>query len=334
MGETEAGGRADRERWAAVVVGGGPAGLTAAIYLARYRRRVVVVDEGESRCAWIPRSHNLPGFPDGMPGPELLERLRAQALRHGAVLVRGRVRRVAPADGGVHAGGDGGGDARPGAAAGGFDAELAGGGILRAAAVVAAGGVVDLQPRLPDLVAAVRTGRVRVCPICDAPEAAGAAIGVLGDGLHAMGEALFLRTYADRVVLLHHGDLDRLPAGGLARLAAAGVEVAGPPAVGVATTEDGVLVRLADGSSLRVDTLYSAMGTRPRAEFLDGLGAELAEDGRLVVGARQETSVPGLHAAGDVVSGLNQIAVATGQAAVAATAIHNALRAREGLSLA
>ena len=61
------------------IVGGGPAGLTAAIYLARYRRRIAVFDKGESRLALIPRSHNCPGYPHGIPGQELLARLREQA---------------------------------------------------------------------------------------------------------------------------------------------------------------------------------------------------------------------------------------------------------------
>src|SRR5690606_37946486 len=70
-----------------VIVGGGAAGLTAAIYLARYRRRIVVFDKGDSRLALIPRSHNCPGYPDGIPGPELLGRLREQAKQYGATIV-------------------------------------------------------------------------------------------------------------------------------------------------------------------------------------------------------------------------------------------------------
>jgi thioredoxin reductase (NADPH) len=64
-----------------LVIGGGPGGLTAAIYLARFRRRLLVVDAGESRAKWIPRSHNHASFPDGIPGPELVARMRAQAER-------------------------------------------------------------------------------------------------------------------------------------------------------------------------------------------------------------------------------------------------------------
>jgi glycine/D-amino acid oxidase-like deaminating enzyme len=69
-----------------VVVGAGPGGLTAAVYLARYLRDVIVLDDGRSRALWIARSHNCPGYPNGIPGPELLERLRRQAVRYGALL--------------------------------------------------------------------------------------------------------------------------------------------------------------------------------------------------------------------------------------------------------
>ena len=77
-----------------LIIGAGPAGLTAATYLARFRRRVLVVDGGASRASWIPVSHNLPGFPDGVPGPDLLDRMRTQALRYGARIVPGRVERL------------------------------------------------------------------------------------------------------------------------------------------------------------------------------------------------------------------------------------------------
>ena len=74
-----------------IIVGGGPAGLIAATYLARFRRRAVVIDDGQSRARWIPVSHNMPAFPQGVSGRDLLKRLREQAERYGAVLRQGRV---------------------------------------------------------------------------------------------------------------------------------------------------------------------------------------------------------------------------------------------------
>ena len=92
---------------------------------------------------------------------------------------------------------------------------------------------------------------------------------------------------------------------------------------------------LAWGGAFRVfDLVYSALGTSPNAELARSLGAALSEDGRLLVDAHQATSVPGLYAAGDVVRGLNQIAVAGAEAAIAATAIHNALREADSETVA
>ena len=108
-----------------LIIGGGPAGLTAAIYLARYRRQALVVDAGESRAALIPESHNYPGF-QGIAGPALLERLRAQARRYGAELRRGTVSALAR-DGDV------------------FTA-VADGERLRARTVILATGLVDKKP--------------------------------------------------------------------------------------------------------------------------------------------------------------------------------------------
>src|SRR3954470_17333930 len=74
-----------------LIIGGGPAGLTAAVYLARYRRRVVLVDEGESRAALIPKTRNYPGFADGIEGSSLLNRLRRQAETYAVSFTAGRV---------------------------------------------------------------------------------------------------------------------------------------------------------------------------------------------------------------------------------------------------
>lgn len=90
----------EEQRLDTLIVGGGPAGLTAAIYLARYRRRFLVVDSGASRASWIPLSHNHAGFPDGVTGDELLARMRAQAERYGARIVPGTVTAVERGDDG------------------------------------------------------------------------------------------------------------------------------------------------------------------------------------------------------------------------------------------
>lgn len=295
-----------------LIVGAGPAGLTAATYLGRFRRRVLVVDAGEPRACWIPVSHNMPGFPAGVSGPDILQRMREQALEYGAEIRPGRVERLMRDE----------------------DAFVAviDGERIRTRAVLLATGVVDHHPDLPGVERAVQRALVRICPICDGYEATGKAVAVLGDSDKGAREAAFMRTYSDRVTLIHIGPADKLTqADEMARL---GVEVIAAPLEAVHLEQDRVTALGWGGQSRAFDLIYSALGTSPNAELARDLGARLAVDGRLVVDLHQATSLPGLWAAGDVVRGLNQIAVATAEAAVAATDIHNTLREADGWTVA
>ncbi|PZU55950.1 MAG: NAD(P)/FAD-dependent oxidoreductase [Brevundimonas sp.] len=295
-----------------VIVGAGPAGLTAATYLGRFRRRVLVVDAGEPRACWIPLSHNMPGFPAGVSGPDILRRMREQALEYGAEIRPGRVERLMRDE----------------------DAFVAvmDGQRIGARAVLLATGVVDHHPDLPGVERAVQRALVRICPICDGYEATDKAVAILGDSDKGAREAAFMRTYSDRVTLIHIGPADRLTqADEMARL---GVEVIAAPLEAVRLEQDRVTALGWGGQSRAFDLVYSALGTSPNAELARDLGARLAADGRLEVDLHQATSLPGLWAAGDVVRGLNQIAVATAEAAVAATDIHNALRRADGWTVA
>ncbi len=294
-----------------LVIGAGPAGLTAATYLGRFLRRVRVADGGEPRACWIPMSHNMPGFPAGIGGKDILKRMREQALEYGADIRPGRVERLMRDE----------------------DAFVAviDGERISARAVLLAAGVVDHHPDLPGVERAVQRSLVRICPICDAYEARGKAVAILGDSDKGAREAAFMRTYSDRVTLIHIGPADALTkAEDLARL---GVEVIAAPLETVQLEQDRVTALGWGGRTRAFDLIYSALGTSPNAELARGLGARVAGDGRLEVDLHQATSVPGLYAAGDVVRGLNQIAVATAEAAVAATAIHNALRRADGWTI-
>ena len=292
-----------------LIIGAGPAGLTAATYLARFLRRVVVADAGEPRACWIPVSHNMPGFPAGITGGAILSRMREQAEEYGAVVEAGTVEDLRAVDGG-------------------FVARL-NGRELSVRAVLLATGVVDHHPDLPGVEDAVRRSLVRICPICDGYEATGKAVAVIGDSDAGVREAAFIRTYSDQVTLIHIGAADALTErAALDRLSIALVEM---PIEQVHLEDDRVTAFSFGGQRMAFDMVYSALGTSPNASLAEVLGAERSEDdGRLVVDTRQETTVKGFYAAGDVVHGLNQIAVATAEAAVAATAIHNALRQADG----
>ncbi|HYH39076.1 MAG TPA: NAD(P)/FAD-dependent oxidoreductase [Azospirillum sp.] len=296
-----------------IIVGGGPAGLTAAIYLARYRRRFLVIDAGAPRAAWIPLSHNHSGFPDGVTGMDLLARMRAQAKRYGAPVERGCVASLQKR-GGL------------------FVARTEAGDEVTARTAVMATGVIDVEPVLPNLYQAVQRGLIRHCPICDGFEVIGQRIGVIGHGANAVGEALWMRTYTDDITLLTLGEPLGLSDEDRRRLAAQGIRAVEEPVAEV-HTEAGRIMALTTqaGERLAFDTLYSALGAVPRTDPARPVGARTGGSGRFAVDAHCRTDVDGLFAIGDVVEGLNQIAVAMGHAAVTATTIHRMLLKDEGL---
>ena len=292
-----------------LVIGGGPAGLTAAIYLARFQRRFLVVDTGASRCSWIPISHNHAGFPDGIAGSDLIARMRVQAERYGAEIIRGRVEQLERSAGG------------------GFTAVLADGSRHETERVLLATGTEDVPPplALPDRKQAVQHGRLRYCPICDAYEVRGRKVALAGSRRCRIHEALLLRGYTADLTLITLVNPWELPEEERSTLAAAGIAIIEPPASELVLEDDAIAVHTSDGSMHRFDSIYVALGLCARSALAVALGAEHDADGALTVDAHQQTTVPGLYAAGDVVPGLAQISVAMGQAAIAATAIHNGL---------
>jgi thioredoxin reductase (NADPH) len=293
----------------ALIVGGGPAGLAAAIYLARFRRRFLLVDAGASRASLIPTSHNLPGYPEGIAGDDLLASERAQAERYGATLLRGRVAALKHGDGGFSARiEESGGDTRE----------------VAARFVLLATGIRDRRPGLPDEEEATRRGILRYCPVCDGYEAAGRSVGVIGADSHAVAEAAFLTTWSDEVTLFTFGraglrDEERR------RIEELGLGLV-EKRIGAARFEDaGARLDFEDGATLTCDLLYGALGVEPLSGLARAVGVELDAEGFVSVDGLQRSSVEDFYAAGDVVKSLNQIAVAMGQAAIAATNIHRRL---------
>ena len=293
-----------------LIVGAGPAGLTAGLYLRRFHREVMVVDGGKARALWIPRSHNVPGFVDGIPGHELMATLYRQFADVGGEVLTGEVTGLAR-DGEV------------------FLAEH-GGQQVRARMVLLATGAKDHVADWSGMAALRERGLLRQCPVCDGFEYTGQRIGVAGPGRHGAREALFIRHFSERLVWLSDTD-DSEPDEDIgARLRQRGVQRQRGRIVDARPADEdgdgtGVQVTLADGSRHDFDVLYAAYGCRPRADLGAALGAELDAGGNLVVDTKCRTTVPGLYAAGDVTGGLDQIVVAAGQAAVAATGIHNNL---------
>jgi thioredoxin reductase (NADPH) len=303
---------ADRsdDRLDALIIGAGPAGLTAALYLARFKRRFLVIDGGDSRAAWIPTSHNIPFFEDGISGHDILGRQREHAEKYGAVIQQGTVSAITKQDGTFVAS---------------IEREHGGRQEIRARRVLLATGACDVEPDLPDLPSAVQHGLVRYCPICDGYEAAGKSIAVIGHGNRGMGEAIFIaRTYSGRVTLLTLGTPMELDDKERARLAEHDIRIVEEPIAALDVQGNKIAaIRMKSGAELRFDILYSALGLTYRANLALSLGATPDDEGALLVDDHNQTSVPGLYAAGGVVHGLDQVVVAMGHAAIAATHIHN-----------
>jgi thioredoxin reductase (NADPH) len=288
-----------------LVIGAGPAGLTAAIYLARFRRDFLVLDGGPSRAELIPKTHNFPGWPDGVSGERLLARLREQALNQEAKFEQARVERL------EREGED-------------FVATC-GDRRWRARTVILATGIVDRHPDWPGLHEATLEGLVRWCPICDGFEMLDKEIALVTSAVSGLGHARFLRTFSRRVTLVAMPDENGVDEQGVAEIEAAGIELEARPVVGFEPRGRRIALRFADGAAREFDTVYPMLGCKVQAELATQLGAQRNDAGDLVVDAHQRTSVEGLYAIGDVVSDVNQISVGTGHAAIATTAIHNLL---------
>lgn len=296
-----------------IIIGAGPAGLTAAIYLARYHLSIRLFDCGSSRAALIPRTHNHAGYPEGIEGVELLRRMLAQAELYGAVREPAKVTRVEPVADGfiVHAG-----ERR-----------------VATRSVLLATGVVNHRPEgLEDAVhdPALARGLLRYCPVCDGYEVTDKRVGVIGTGDHGMREALFLRGFTRDVTLIATDIEHRLDAACVAKLEEAGIARVDGPCGGYAIEGDRIALDTAQGR-MAFDSIYPALGSRIRSDLAVAAGAAATEDGCLEVDDHQRTSIPGLFAAGDVVKGLDQISNAMGQAGVASTTIRNMLSAQRAI---
>lgn len=292
-----------------LVIGGGPAGLAAAIYLARFHLSALIVDAGDGRAAMIPTTHNHPGFPDGISGIDLLARMRAQAKKYGAMHVTGEITSLKSS------------------ADGSFKASAAVGRVISARTVLLATGVFNRRPKglsadLHD--EAVRRRLLRYCPICDGFEVTDRHIAVIGTGRSGLAEAEFLRSYTAHVSLIAPESRHQFDEKERARATAGGFPLIAGPCLAFSLDSDRIEVTL-PGGARTFSSIYVALGTTVRSGLAISLGAHVSEDGCPTVDHHQRTSIAGLYAAGDVVLGLDQISHAMGQASVAATAIRNDL---------
>lgn len=290
-----------------LVIGGGPAGLTAAIYLSRYHLDIMVVDGGRSRAAWIPCTHNHAGYPDGIKGTELLDRMKEQARRYGTRIEDGQVTRIEKRDDGL------------------FGAEWGSGPVI-ARTVLLATGVSNRRPPMDEQTHddALARGLIRYCPICDGYEVTDKKVGVIGTQERGRAETVFLRSYTRNLTLIAPDGPHELETADRELLEEAGVKLIDGPIEAIEPREDDIAIK-AGGQSYAFDNIYPALGSDTHTQLAEMLGAAQSGDDCIRVDSHQRTSVPGLYAAGDVVLGLDQISHAMGEGGVASTTIRNDL---------
>jgi thioredoxin reductase (NADPH) len=285
-----------------LIIGGGPAGLTAAIYLARLRRRVALVDGGSGRASLINCTRNVPGFPGGISGADLLKRLVQQAIRFNVVLKQYQVDSIV--------------------AEGDCFVTFGAGKSIASRSVLLATGVVDRMPQLPGLRTLIDQGLAHFCPVCDAYEIIGKTIAILGPRDRALEEAGFLRTFTNDITVLSCLASSSRTLSGESQN---DLKTIRETLVELHAHDDRVLAVLASGRRVAFDAIYLAFGVTVCSKLAADVGAHLSGASCILVDSKQRTSIRGVYAAGDVVEGLDQIAVAVGQAAIAAVAIHNDL---------
>lgn len=289
-----------------VVVGGGPAGLSAALMLGRCRRSVLVCDVGEPRNRVTRAIHGYLTR-DGVPPRDFTDLGRAEIARYGVEFRCVGVVGVRPS-----------GERR-------YEIALAGGGSVEASFVLLATGVIDDLPGIPGFHECYGRSLFH-CPYCDGWEWRDRRLVAFGIGRDATGLALALQTWSRDVALCTNGSpIDR---GAAARLARAGVAIHTAPVERLAHT-DGALtaVAFAGGGLLPRDALFMTTGQHPQSQLAVRLGCTLTRQGTVNTGTLCNTNVPRVFVAGDASRDAQFVVVAAAEGVKAAVAINRALQA-------
>lgn len=288
------------------IVGGGPAGLSAATAVGRMNRRAICFEAGTPRSAHAPCYYNYLGFPEGISGEELLRLGREQANRWGAMIVNEEVTAVEIA-----------GDAPPGFVLVTTDATF------RALGVVFATGVKDRQLGCGNLYGETDRG-VHYCVVCDGREVRGQRVAIVGAGEHAIETIGALRDFTSDLHLLLDGEAE--PAGSdRRRLAGWGVGIHPAPLGGYRCGPDGVRFASADDLAA-FPHVFIATGVIPRTDAAEALGCELDDERYIVTDERQATTIPFVYSAGDCDGGRKQVTQAIAEGEMAAIELASALR--------
>jgi thioredoxin reductase len=280
-----------------LVVGGGAAGLTAALVLLRARRTVVLVDAGHPRNAPAAEVHGFLSR-DGMPPADLIAAGRAEVAGYGGAMISDTVATIEP----------------------GFRARLGSGAELRARRILVATGLRDEVPDVPGVTE--RWGLdVLHCPYCHGYEVRDQPLAVLGGSAEAVQHALLIRQWSADVVLFPH--TDALTGDQPELLSARGIRLV-EGRVARLTVAHGRLhgVELTDGTVVPRSAVFVRPRFVPNSDLLTGLGCEVDANGWVASDATGRTTVPGVRVAGNAADPRGQVITAAGQGSAAAIAIN------------
>ncbi len=289
-----------------VIVGGGPGGLVAALYLRRFRRSVLVVNEGISRAEWIPKTHNLIGYYKGISGKNLLARMHQQLDEVKTERMQGRASVKKISDGfqiavGKHK--------------------------ITASSVIIGTGIQDTQPELENLMKLRKKGLLRYCPVCDAYNYRNEPLSVFINDEGGLERALFVSHYSSKVTVIAPSGFTPSPIR-IKQMKKLNMNLVNGVVEKVEETftGNGIWVHVADRKPLFSKVTYVEMGCTVNNDVIKGMkNVRKTQSGFFITSVEQRIGPEGLFAVGDCVNNLGQISVAAGQAAVAATAIHDDL---------
>jgi thioredoxin reductase len=296
----------DAARFDVAIVGGGPAGLTAGLWLARYLHSVVVIDSGDPRN-WQTRGINgYLGHP-GIRPAELRGAGREECRKHGVVLIDETVDRTDPQS-----------DDR-------FSIYTSSGRCIEAKRLLLAIGIKDIWPTIPGLESCFGAS-IHVCPDCDGYDARGTKIVVIGRGRRAVGMALSLTTWTNQIVVCTHGHEPEMDAELLAKLDALQIPVLDAHIERVHAVDGFVhAVEFGNGLQLDCDRIFFSIAQYPADDLGVQLGCKRDERGQIVVDTANHTSVMNVFAAGDITPGPQLAIRSAADGAIAAMAIHKSL---------
>jgi thioredoxin reductase len=315
------------------IIGGGPAGLSAGLWLGRYLHSVILIDSGDPRN-WETRGVNgFLGHPRVRPA-ELRAMGRDECRKYGVRLVDGFVTRVQRVEEDcfrvefdpiavTKAVANGIGPGAPRAPEDNDPDEDTR--MVRARRLLLAFGLRDEWPRVPGL-RQVYGSMAHVCPDCDGYDARGKKTIVIAKGRKAAGMALNLTTWTHDIVICTNGEHPELDDELCAKLDALNIPVLVEPITCIRPVEDSVqLLEFANGMQLDCEKIFFALSQRPADDLGAQLGCQRDEGGHIVIDAHFHTSVRGVYAAGDIVPGAQLAIRAASDGAVAALAMHKSL---------